>query len=146
FALRDVLLEAVVLDRAPEPVKWDAPLLGVGEVHRPDDRRGPVDRHRGRDLIQGDTVEEDLHVVQRVDGDALPADLAAREWIVRGVERIDRIVRERREARLSLGAPLHRGAVYLVEPALLRGLGLLNRHAASSERAITRRWISLVPS
>jgi hypothetical protein len=82
LALRDVLLEAVVLDRASERRQGVTALLSRGEIHRPDDRGWTVDRHRRRDLIHRDLVEEDLHVTDRVDSDALAADLAARERIV----------------------------------------------------------------
>ena len=223
LALRDVLLERVVLDRSPEPIERDAALVRSGEVHRPDDRRRAVDRHRGRHAIERYAVEEDLHVAQRVHGDALSPDLAARERVVRvaaherrhierhgetvdavlqevmealvrvlrgaeprelahrpktapvhrrlhaprvrefpgeaeiavgvepfkivgRVERLDQLVGQRRKAILALGVLLRCGVVDVVEPALFLGPGLLDRHAASSERAITMRCISLVPS
>src|SRR5437867_3481917 len=57
-------------------------LLGRREVHRPDDRGRPVDRHRRRDLIDRDPIEENLHVAQRVDSDTLAPHLAARERVV----------------------------------------------------------------
>ena len=74
--LGDVLLEDVGLDRAAQPVGGDPPRLRgrdvEGEHH--DGRR--VDRHRDGDLAEVDAVEQRRHVVERVDGDALAADLA----------------------------------------------------------------------
>ncbi len=223
FALRDVLLETVVLDRAAECGERIAAFLRGSEVHRPHDRRGSVDRHRRRDLVDGDLVEQDLHVADRVDRDALATDLATRKrivgiaaherrhveggrepghavreqvvealvgvlgraearelahrpearpihrgmdaarvrerpWcgelrgrvesleVVRRVKRLDRDLGERGESLLPLGALLHGRPVSLIEPTLLCGFALLERHAATRERAMTMRCTSLVPS
>src|SRR5439155_23419970 len=62
------------------------------------------------------------------------------------VQGIDRIVGDRRKPALPLRVPLRLRPIDLPVPALLRLFRLLDRHAARSERAITRRWISLVPS
>ena len=80
--LGDVLLEDVVLDGAAELVPGHALLLGHGEVHGREDGGGAVDGHGGGDLVEGDAVEEDLHVLQGVDGDAAPADLARGQGVV----------------------------------------------------------------
>ena len=56
--------------------------FGHHQVHRPQDRRRRVDGHRDRRLLQSDSVEEDLHVLQRVDGDAAFADLAFAEGMI----------------------------------------------------------------
>src|SRR5207244_1827077 len=83
LALRDVLLERVVLDGAPEHVQRIPALLGRTEVHRPHDRGRTVDRHRRRDLVHWDPIEEDLHVAHRRNGDTLAADLTTGKRIVR---------------------------------------------------------------
>ena len=83
--LRDVLLEDVRLDRPAELGARDALLLADADVEREQHRRRRVDRHRGRDLAERDPAEERLHVRERVDGNALAADLAERARVV-GVE------------------------------------------------------------
>ena len=60
----------------------DAAVLGVGQVERHDDDRRGVDGHRHRDLAEVDAVEQLAHVVERIDGDAEPADLAERARVV----------------------------------------------------------------
>ena len=53
-------------------------LLGHELVEQEQERRGRVDRHRRRDLVERDAGEQACHVGQRVDRDAGAADLAAR--------------------------------------------------------------------
>ncbi len=76
FLLRDVLLENVVLQRARHARPIDALLLADGEIHGPDDGRGRVDGHRDGHIAERDVAEEDLHVLERADGDAALADFA----------------------------------------------------------------------
>ena len=66
--------------------------------------------------------------------------------IVGRVQRLDDFVGKGREAALALCMLLRGGAIHVVEPTLLRCFRFLDGHAASSERAITMRCISLVPS
>ena len=73
----DVLLEDVVLDRAADLGPRYALLFRDGEVHREQDRRRRVDRHRGRHLAERDAVEERPHVLDAVDRYADPTDFAA---------------------------------------------------------------------
>ena len=80
--LRLILLEHVVLQRAPEPGPFDAAPFRRDDVHRQQDRRGRVDRHRGRDRPHIDIPVEILDVGDRVDGDAALPDLAQRDRIV----------------------------------------------------------------
>lgn len=75
-AAGDVLLEYVILDRARELVSRDALLGSNGDVHRQEHGRGGIDGHRGRDFVERNGIEKNLHVGQRVDGYADPADLA----------------------------------------------------------------------
>ena len=72
------------------------------DVEREQHRGRPVDRHRGRDLAERDPGEERLHVGQRVDGHALPADLAERARVVGVVAHQRRHVERRREAGLAV--------------------------------------------
>ena len=75
-AARHVLLEDVVLDGAGERVLRDAAPPRHRDVEREQDGRGRVDGHGGRDALERDPVEEDLHVLEAVDGHAHAADLA----------------------------------------------------------------------
>ena len=89
FFLGDVLLEDVVLDRAAEFVHRHTLLLGGGDVHGPGNRRRGINGHRGGYLVQGDAVEENLHIAQRGDGDATLAELPLRLWRI-GVVAVER--------------------------------------------------------
>ena len=100
--LRDVLLEDVRLDRPAELRARDALLLADARVEGEQDRRGRVDRHRRRDLAERDAGEQRLHVVERVDRDALAADLAERARVVGVVAHQRRHVEGGRETRLAV--------------------------------------------
>ena len=100
--LRDVLLEDVRLNRAAQRCDRHALLLADARVEREQHRRRPVDRHRRRHLAERDAVEERLHVVERVDRDALAPDLAERARMVGVVAHQRRHVERRREARLPV--------------------------------------------
>ena len=77
-----VLLEDVVLHRARQRLLGYPATTGHRDVERQQDGRGGVDRHRGRDPLEGDAVEQGLHVLEAVDGDADPAHLAERLRVV----------------------------------------------------------------
>src|SRR5208283_964369 len=76
FLLRDVLLEDVVLNGAGNFLPVGTLLFGNDQVHRPEHASGRIDGHRGGDFFQIDAVEKDLHVFERVDGNAALADFA----------------------------------------------------------------------
>jgi hypothetical protein len=63
-----ILFEDVVLHRAPEFVETHPLLFSHGQVHGHDDGAGGIDGHGGGDLVQGNALEEALHVPQGVDG------------------------------------------------------------------------------
>ena len=98
---RDVLLEDVVLDRAAKRGAGNALLLRCELVEQEQERSGRVDRHRGRDAVERDSVEEDAHVLDRVDRDARAADLPERDRVVRVVAELRRQVEGDREACLA---------------------------------------------
>ena len=91
-AAGDVLLEHVVLDRAGELVARDAVLLGDQRVEQQQHRRRRVDRHRRRDALERDLVEQQPHVLERVDRDADLADLAGGDRVVGVVAHLRRQV------------------------------------------------------
>ena len=80
----------------------DASLLGGADVEREQDRRRRGDRHRRRDVPERDAVEEEPHVVERVDRDALAPDLAERAGVVGVVAHQRRHVEGDRETGLAV--------------------------------------------
>jgi len=110
------LLEDVVLDRARELLLLDALLLGGHDVAREDGKHGAVHRHGDGDLVQGDPVEEDLHVLDGVDGDAGLAHVAGHARVVGVVAAVRGQVEGDREARLPGG-----------EVAAVKGVRFLGR-------------------
>src|SRR5215203_4669434 len=107
----DVLLEDVVLHRPAQRLTRDALLLRDQLVQQEQQRRRSVDRHRRRDLVERDAVEEHLHVGERIDRDARAADLAGGARVVRVEAELGRQVERDREAGL---AALEQEAVALV--------------------------------
>ena len=65
--------------------RCDAAPLRRRDIHREQDDRGRVDGHRGRDAVERDIREQGVHVLDRVDRHADPADLAGRERVIRVV-------------------------------------------------------------
>ncbi len=98
----------------------DALLLGDELVEQEQQRRRCVDRHRRRDPVERDPLEQELHIGERVDRDAGPAHLALGTRIV-GVEpELGREVERDREAGLTL-----------TEEVAIAGIRLLGRGEAS---------------
>ncbi|MPL92518.1 hypothetical protein SDC9_38619 [bioreactor metagenome] len=64
----DVFLEDVVLDGSRKDIHGHALFLPHADVHGEENARGSVDRHGGGDLVQGDLVEKDFHVLKTVNG------------------------------------------------------------------------------
>ena len=98
-AARDVLLQHVVLGRAGELLGRHALLLADQLVEEQQHRRRGVDRHRGRDLVERDPVEDAPHVVDRVDGHAGAPDLAHAERVVRVAAELGGEVERHRQPR-----------------------------------------------
>ena len=90
----DILKEYIARGRAL--------LLRHGDVHRDQHRRRGIDRHRRAHLVERDAVEEQFHVLDRVDGDADLADLRLRDRIVRVEPDLRRQVERGGEAGLPL--------------------------------------------
>ena len=84
-AARQILLEDVVLHRARQFRAVDAVTIGDRDVHGEQDDRRRVNRHRRRDAIERDAVEERRHVVERIDGDADAPHFAGGQRVVRVV-------------------------------------------------------------
>ena len=98
---RHVLLEDVVLHRAPQRRAGNALPLRHQFVEKEQQRRRGVDRHRGRHLIERDPVQEHLHVGDRVDRNAGPPHLALCRRVVRVEPELGRQVECDREAGLA---------------------------------------------
>ena len=95
-----VLLEDVVLDRSPERGGGDALARGGQLVEEQQHRRRRVDRHRRGHPVLGDPAHEQLHVVERVDGDTHLAHLAVRHRVVAVVPHLRRQVEGDRQPAL----------------------------------------------
>src|SRR6266571_9326805 len=76
-------VQGIVLQRAPELRRWHTLLRPHGHIHGEDRRRGGIDGKVGTDFIEGNAVKQELHVGQRVNGDADPPHLLAHPRIVR---------------------------------------------------------------
>ena len=87
---RDVLLQDVVLHRAAERVAGDASLGRDELVAEEQERSGRIDRHRRRHLVERDPVQQAPHVLDRVDRDPGPPDLADGDGVVRVVPELRR--------------------------------------------------------
>ncbi len=100
-AARHVLLEDVVLDRAPDLVGRHPLFLGHELVEEQQRRRRRVDRHRRRDLAERDAVEQAAHVLDGVDRHADLADLPVGERLVRVDPHLRREVERHRQPGLT---------------------------------------------
>ena len=92
-------------------------LLADEDVEGEQDRRRGVDRHRGGDAAERDPVEELLHVVEAVDGDALAADLAEAAGVVGVVAHQGRHVEGGREPGLAVVEQVVEALVGLLDRA-----------------------------
>ena len=143
---RDVLLEDVVLDGAAERSRRHALLLGDELVEEEQERRRRVDRHRGRDLVERDSGQQDLHVGDGVDRHARAADLAEGARVVGVVAELGRQVERDREAGLAAieevavaRVRLLRGGEAGVLPDRPRPPAVHVRVRPASERVFARR-------
>ena len=96
------LLEDVVLNGAVELGLADALFLGRDDEHGQDRDHRAVHGHGDRHLIERNTVEEDFHVLHRVDGDAGLADIAGDAGMVAVIAAMGGEVEGDREALLAL--------------------------------------------
>ena len=97
----DVLLEDVVLDRAGQLVPRDALLVGVGDVHGVDDRRGAVDGEGRGYLGKIDPREQRLHFGEIGERYADFSDLRTGHRVGRVVAALGRQVEGDREPGLA---------------------------------------------
>ncbi len=120
--LRHVLLQDVVLDRPPDPVERHTLLFGSGEEEAVQHDRRAVDRHRHGYTIEGNSVEQSLHVGETGDCHAALSNFALGHRIVRVVSHQRRKVERHRETGL---AP--------VEQELVPLIGFLGRREAREQ-------------
>src|SRR5690606_20179726 len=100
--LRDELLEAIVLDGAADLITGDTSVISKRHIEAEKDRSRSVDRHGSSDFIQGDLIEEDLHIAERIDRDTHLADLAKGKGTVAVVSHQRGEIERGRQPRLSL--------------------------------------------
>ncbi len=98
----DVLLQDVVLDGAAQGGRIDSLRLGDQFVEQQQQGRRRVDRHRRRDPVERDPVEEHLHVGERVDRHAGAAHLAFGARVVGVVAELRRQVERHRKPGLAV--------------------------------------------
>ena len=94
-------------------------LEGRDDVEGHDRQHGAVHGHRHRHPVQRDAVEEDLHVLDRVDGDARLAHVAHHPRVVAVVAAVGGQVEGHRQALLAGG-----------QVAAVEGVGLLGGREA----------------
>ena len=100
------LLEDVVLDRAGELVRRHALLFRRDDVAGQHRQHRAVHRHRHRDLVERDAVEQDLHVLDAVDRHACLAHVADDARVVRVVAAVRGEVEGHRDALAAGGERL----------------------------------------
>ena len=76
------LFEDVVLDRARELILTDTLLLAGNDVTRQNRQHRAVHGHRHAHLIQRNAIEQDLHVLDGVDGHAGFTNIAKHPWMI----------------------------------------------------------------
>jgi len=100
------LFEDVVLDRARQLFLLHALFLGGDDVAGQDGQDGAVHGHRHGNLVERDAVEEDLHVLDRVDRHAGLADVAGDAGVVRVITAVRGQVESDRNALAASGERL----------------------------------------
>ena len=110
------LFQDVVLDRSRKLLLRDPLLFGGDDVACEYRQHGAVHGHRHRDAVEGNALEQDLHVLDRVDGHAGLADVAYDPRMVRVVAAVSGEVEGDRNA---LPAALERPSI--------EGVGLFGR-------------------
>ena len=61
----------------------DALVFASDDIHRQDRQHSTVHRHGDGHLLKRNTVEKNLHILDRVDGDAGLADIADDAFVIR---------------------------------------------------------------
>ncbi len=82
FLLRDVLLEHVVLDRSADALPRNSVALGYDQVHRKQNRRRAIHRHRSGDPVERNSIEQRRHVVHGRDRNPFASHFAERAFVV----------------------------------------------------------------
>ena len=71
-------LEEILSLRRKKTQKQDGSFVTEGDIKCQEHHSRPIDGHRHRHLIEGQTVEQHLHVAQGIDSHATHADLTQR--------------------------------------------------------------------
>ena len=95
------LLQDVVLDGAIQLGLRNAGFLGGDDEEGEAGDDGAVHRHRNRHLIERDAVEQDLHVLHAVDGDAGLTNIARHARVIRIIAAMRRQIEGDRKPLLS---------------------------------------------
>ena len=95
------LLENVVLDGARQRRHRNTLLLRRHDKQRQHRQHGAVHRHRHAHLVERDTVEQDLHVLDAIDRHARLADIADHARVIGVVAAMGRQIERHRQAHLA---------------------------------------------
>ncbi len=82
FLLRDIFLQDIVLQRSAEKLRVHALFFSNGQIHRPKNCGGRIDRHGRRNAAERNLPEQNFHVGERTDGHAAFPDFSFGEGIV----------------------------------------------------------------
>ncbi len=104
FAISSRIVVPGNRDGVPPPDLIAAVREDVGDQQQ--DRRWRIDGHQCRHLIERNLVEQDAHVIDRVDGDAYLADLTVGQRVVGVVAHLGRQVEGNRQPRSARGQQL----------------------------------------
>src|SRR5262245_18638092 len=145
------LLQDVVLDGPRQLRPRDALLLPGDDEARQDREHGTVHGHRHRHLVEWHAVEEDLHVLDGIDGDARLADVPDDARVIAVVAAVGGGVEGDRQSHLSggevgpvEGVRLLRGGEPRVLPDGPRLLGIHGRARPAEEGKVARNGIQEV--
>ena len=100
--LSNILLENIRLDRSPKFFRLQPLPLRHANIHRRQDRCRRVDRHASTHLLQRNSFEDDLHVLQRADRDATSPNLALGARMIRIVPVQSRHVKRNAQPCLTM--------------------------------------------
>src|SRR5690606_5895281 len=97
------LLQNVVLNGPGELVGCDPLLFGGDDIVRHDRQYRAVHRHGNRHLVERNTVKEDFHILDAVDGDARLPDVADNTRMIRIIAAVGSKIKGDRKTLLASG-------------------------------------------
>ena len=152
------LFQDVVLNGSRKGFARHTLLLGGDDVACEDRQHRTVHRHRHRHLIEGNTVEENLHVLYRIDRHPGHADITGNARVIRVIPTVRREIKRHRDALSAAGERLFVKGIRLFgsgKPGVLancpwptgvhRGLRTPNERFDARHRVAKRQRAGVVP-